>query len=258
MVALGDRIYHGQVGGASCTGCHGASGTGSPLGPDLTNKKWLWSDGSYAGIAKTITDGVMKPKRYRSPMPPLGGAQLTGDQISAMAAYVWGLSQQATPTSSPQAALPGELAIPGEKIYPESLTSTTDGRVFIGSISARTIYVVKPGASTAAAWIRPDNETTLGVYGVFADDNANTLWACFSSIPGLHGSAQAPSALTAFDLQTGIIRGRYLLPTAGAFCNDIAVGTDGTTYVTDTNNMEVDRLQRDSRWYFGSRKSSVR
>jgi glucose/arabinose dehydrogenase/mono/diheme cytochrome c family protein len=96
MVALGDRIYHGQVGGAACAGCHGASGTGSPLGPDLTGKKWLWSDGSYAGIAKTITDGVRQPKQYRSPMPPLGGAQLTADQVSALAAYVWGLSHPAT------------------------------------------------------------------------------------------------------------------------------------------------------------------
>src|SRR6516162_5713184 len=96
-VALGDRIYHGQVGGAACVGCHGAIGTGSPLGPDLTGKKWLWSDGSYAGIAKTITDGVMQPKQYRSPMPPMGGAQLTPDQVSALAAYVWSLSHQRTP-----------------------------------------------------------------------------------------------------------------------------------------------------------------
>ena len=98
MVALGDRIYHGQVGGAACVGCHGASGTGSPLGPDLTGKKWLWSDGSYAGIAKTITDGVMQPKQYRSPMPAMGGAQLTPDQVSALAAYVWALSHQAAAT----------------------------------------------------------------------------------------------------------------------------------------------------------------
>ena len=97
MVALGDRIYHGQVGGAACVGCHGATGMGSPLGPSLTGKKWLWSDGSYAGIAKTITDGVMQPKQYRSPMPPMGGAQLTADQVSALAAYVWSLSHQRTP-----------------------------------------------------------------------------------------------------------------------------------------------------------------
>jgi glucose/arabinose dehydrogenase/mono/diheme cytochrome c family protein len=92
MVALGDRIYHGQVGGAACTGCHGENGKGSVLGPDLTAKKWLWSDGSYAGIEKTITQGVAQPKRYRSPMPPMGGAQLTKDQISSVAAYVWALS----------------------------------------------------------------------------------------------------------------------------------------------------------------------
>jgi glucose/arabinose dehydrogenase/mono/diheme cytochrome c family protein len=91
MVALGDRIFHGQVGGATCTGCHGAAGTGTPLGPNLTHSQWLWSDGSYAGIAKTITTGVPQPKEYRSPMPPMGGAQLTPDQVSAVAAYVWSL-----------------------------------------------------------------------------------------------------------------------------------------------------------------------
>ena len=97
IVALGERIYRGQVGGAACTGCHGDSGQGTPLGPDLLGKKWLWSDGSYAGIAKTITEGVSQPKQYRSPMPPMGGAQLTPDQASALAAYIWSLSHSASP-----------------------------------------------------------------------------------------------------------------------------------------------------------------
>src|SRR5882757_4458802 len=92
MVALGDRIYHGQVGGATCTGCHGAAGTGTALGPNLTDTQWLWSDGSYGAIAKTITAGVLEPKQYREPMPPMGGAELTPDQVSAVAAYVWALS----------------------------------------------------------------------------------------------------------------------------------------------------------------------
>jgi glucose/arabinose dehydrogenase len=93
MVVLGDSIYHGQVAGAACTGCHGASASGGALGPDLTHNKWLWSDGSYVGIAKTITDGVPQPKNYRSPMPPLGGSQLTHDQVLALAAYIWSLNQ---------------------------------------------------------------------------------------------------------------------------------------------------------------------
>ena len=94
MVALGDRIYHGQEGGAACAGCHGANATGSPLGPSLTSGKWLWSDGSLAGILQVITDGVPQPKEYRSPMPPMGGTQLTVQQVSAVAAYVWSISHR--------------------------------------------------------------------------------------------------------------------------------------------------------------------
>jgi mono/diheme cytochrome c family protein len=64
------------------------------VGPDLTSKNYLWSDGSLPGILKVITNGVPQPKRFRSAMPPMGGAQLTSDQSSALAAYVWSLSHR--------------------------------------------------------------------------------------------------------------------------------------------------------------------
>jgi glucose/arabinose dehydrogenase/mono/diheme cytochrome c family protein len=95
IVAFGGRIYHGDVGGATCTGCHGADAAGTPLGPNLTDSEWLWSDGSVDGIAKTITQGVMNPKQYRAPMPAMGGTQLTADQVHALAAYIWALSHRA-------------------------------------------------------------------------------------------------------------------------------------------------------------------
>ncbi len=94
MVALGERVYHGQVGGATCSGCHGSDAKGSPLGPDLTANKWLWSNGSYAGITATIAGGVTQPKRYRSPMPAMGGAQLSSDQVMAVSAYIWALNHR--------------------------------------------------------------------------------------------------------------------------------------------------------------------
>lgn len=94
MVALGDRIFHGQVASGTCTACHGPTGKGTPLGPDLTRNKWLWSDGSLAGITRTITRGVMQPKQYRSPMPPNGGSSLNSKQSQAVAAYVWALSHR--------------------------------------------------------------------------------------------------------------------------------------------------------------------
>ena len=74
MVALGDRDLPRPSRRSIVHRLPWRSGTGTPLGPDLTDKNWLWSDGSYAGIAKTITEGVMQPKQYRSPMPSMGGA----------------------------------------------------------------------------------------------------------------------------------------------------------------------------------------
>jgi glucose/arabinose dehydrogenase/mono/diheme cytochrome c family protein len=90
MAVMGDRLFHGK---GTCIGCHGENGGGSPLGPDLTDQKWIWSDGSFAAIKKTISDGVSSPKQYRSPMPPMKGI-LTPAEISALSAYVWGLSHQ--------------------------------------------------------------------------------------------------------------------------------------------------------------------
>jgi mono/diheme cytochrome c family protein len=95
-IALGNRVYHGEVGGAGCTGCHGDAGNGTPIGPDLSGKKFLWSDGSFAGLMKVIQEGVTKPKNYRTPMPPMGGAQLTPAQVKAVTAYVWSLSHKAS------------------------------------------------------------------------------------------------------------------------------------------------------------------
>jgi hypothetical protein len=86
--------FHGQAGGGTCVGCHGANGEGTPVGSDLTSSKWPWGDGSLASIQQLITQGVPKPKEYRSPMPSMGGAQLSPSEISAVTAYVWALSHQ--------------------------------------------------------------------------------------------------------------------------------------------------------------------
>jgi glucose/arabinose dehydrogenase/mono/diheme cytochrome c family protein len=94
MVALGASVFRGEVSGAGCTGCHGTDGGGSPLGPTLGPHLWLWSDGGYAGIKQTIATGVPSPKKYRSPMPAMGGAELSDDEVAAVAAYVWTLSHR--------------------------------------------------------------------------------------------------------------------------------------------------------------------
>jgi glucose/arabinose dehydrogenase/mono/diheme cytochrome c family protein len=94
QVTLGEQVFNGQTGGGTCAGCHGQNGKGSPLGPDLTRGKWLWADGSLESIRKTIADGVMRPKEYRDPMPPKGGAALSDNDVVAVAAYIWSISRE--------------------------------------------------------------------------------------------------------------------------------------------------------------------
>ena len=91
-VALGDRIFHGEVADGTCAGCHGSDAKGSPQAPSLVNGTWFFGDGSLKAITQTIVDGVPRPRNYSDPMPPKGGAPLSDSDVSAVAAYVWAIS----------------------------------------------------------------------------------------------------------------------------------------------------------------------
>jgi mono/diheme cytochrome c family protein len=78
----------------NCFACHAANAHGTPLAPNLTDAQWIDIDGSYASIAGLVRTGVPKPKQHPAPMPPLGGATLSGSQVCAVAAYVYSLSHR--------------------------------------------------------------------------------------------------------------------------------------------------------------------
>jgi hypothetical protein len=153
------------------------------------------------------------------------------------------------PIASPVAtfaapSLPDTITIAGERIFPESLTSTSDGSVIIGSIGQKAIYRAKPGSATAQVWIPTGRDGLNGVFGVFADNKTNTLLAC-SNVFGPPAGTPAPNAtLYAFDLKTGATKAHYVFPSEHGACNDIAVDAAGNIYATDTNNMEVVRLKK--------------
>jgi glucose/arabinose dehydrogenase/mono/diheme cytochrome c family protein len=94
QVALGYRIFHGEVDGGTCAGCHGTDGTGTAMGSDLTSGKWLWGNGSVRAITQTIAKGVPKPKKHEGVMPPMGGTQLSQADLAAVADYVWAIGHQ--------------------------------------------------------------------------------------------------------------------------------------------------------------------
>jgi mono/diheme cytochrome c family protein len=88
MVAQGQEIFNNMI----CFSCHGANGVGTPLGPPMTDTEWLNIDGSYESIMEIVRTGVAQPKEFAAPMLPMGGIQLTDDQIRQVSAYVYSLS----------------------------------------------------------------------------------------------------------------------------------------------------------------------
>ena len=84
-LASGREVYASK---GLCANCHGGDGSGSPLGPALTDDKWIHIIGDVASIAANIRSGVADPVDYPTPMPPMGGAKLTDAEICALAEYV--------------------------------------------------------------------------------------------------------------------------------------------------------------------------
>ena len=59
-----------------------------------------------------------------------------------------------------------EITFPGDHAYPESLTATSDGTIYAGSLYEGGIFRVPPGATTAEQWVKPganDSISTLVV-----------------------------------------------------------------------------------------------
>jgi hypothetical protein len=141
---------------------------------------------------------------------------------------------------------PAEISIPGTGVFPESLTASADGTLYIGSVGRAQIYKVAPGAATAEPFIAPGTGGMKQIFGVLADDATGTLWACSNQVAvgGPPGPvAGAINGLYSFDLATGTAKSHYDFP-AGGMCNDIAVGGNGDVYATDTQGMQVLRLPK--------------
>jgi hypothetical protein len=137
------------------------------------------------------------------------------------------------------------IALPGLRAFPESLTSTADGTLFIGRLGDGGIVRANTRSGEVAVFVPPGASDSRSPSGVFADERSNVLWVCsndLSALGGPSGSGDSRSALKAFDLRTAAAKRSVPLPGAHAFCNDIAVDARGAIYVTDSSAPNVLRL----------------
>ena len=126
-----------------------------------------------------------------------------------------------------------EITLPGSRLFTESITSTKDGAIIVGSVGKGSVSRIPPGSTQAQEWIKPGANGLKQVFGVYADEPHQTLWVCSD------GNASGEAVLKSFDLKTAAAKGSYQLPGGKAFCNDIAVAANGTAYVSDTGQAAV-------------------
>jgi hypothetical protein len=122
-----------------------------------------------------------------------------------------------------------------DKSFPESVTSTKDGTLYAGSFNLGGVTKVVPGGK-AEQFIKPGAGGSRSVLGVLADEKSQTLYVCSNDITGfgVPGPGDTKGAwLKTFDLGSGAPKGSFAL-TEKSLCNDIAVGPDGTAYISDS------------------------
>lgn len=93
MVESGQKVFTSK---GLCFACHGMNAQGA-VGPNLADAEWIHvKGGDYAGLVALITKGITaeQAKLGKGPMPAKGGAQLSDDEVKAVAAYVYSLSHK--------------------------------------------------------------------------------------------------------------------------------------------------------------------
>ncbi len=153
---------------------------------------------------------------------------------------------------------PKPIDLPGDRLFPESLAIAADGIAFVGSLNGG-ILRVDLATGTVAQWVQPGGFGTSSTFGLFADEANKLLWVCSNDL-GFAGvqiaGADKGTYVKAFDLRTGQGKLSLRLPGERAFCNDFAVGANGTVYVTDTTSSHILRWTPGSTsledWYFNA------
>jgi len=65
-----------------------------------------------------------------------------------------------------------KIQIGDKMVFPESITTTSDGTLYAGSFTTGAVFKAAPGAATATQFIAPLTEGATGVIGVYADEKA--------------------------------------------------------------------------------------
>jgi hypothetical protein len=122
-------------------------------------------------------------------------------------------------------ARPATVTLPGNNFFPESITSSLFGTLYVASITTGEIMRIPRLSPTAETFVAAG--VNLGTAGVAFDDLRQVLWACAVDL-----TFSTPTALRAFAASDGALVASYEVPDGGV-CGDVVLAR-GDVYITDT------------------------
>jgi sugar lactone lactonase YvrE len=123
------------------------------------------------------------------------------------------------------ASQPSAVTLPGNNFFPESITSSLSGTLYVSSITTGEIVRIPSVSRTAESFVAAG--VNLGTAGVAFDDVRHVLWACAVDL-----TFATPTALRAFAASDGSLVASYTVPNGGV-CGDMVLAR-GDVYITDT------------------------
>ena len=151
----------------------------------------------------------------------------------AAAAMMWfGVAGAADAQASAEPMAP--IALPAGFLYPNGVTQAPDGRLFVGSVVSGRIAMID---GDAVGRFDVDDPSVFAGTTLRFDAAAGRLWG---ASPDFLGTEQPDGTVKrrahrifARDTKSGVVDVVLMIPQSG-FGNDIAIGADGTLFVTDT------------------------
>lgn len=149
------------------------------------------------------------------------------------------------------------IDLPGDRFFPESVTSDGKGVAYVPSAQGG-VYKVVLSSGKITPFIAPGAFGSASVFGVLVDPARKMLWTCNNDLSAVGipiEGADKGSSVKGFDLKSGEGKVSLALP-GGGFCNDLTVAKDGTLYVADSNRSYILRWKSGTPladWFFDPR-----
>jgi streptogramin lyase len=129
-----------------------------------------------------------------------------------------------------------EISLP-DNFFPEGITATKGGRLFVGSVESGAIYTIDPGTTEAR---RFSDALAPSTVGMTVSTDGKTLWVCSSNLTA--GTA----GVAGIDIATeAVVANHTITPfgaNVGAFCNDMVMSPDGTLWVTESFGGQIFKI----------------